>query len=241
MHSKCTIDLEAVLHISIIKNVITKVYVGLSWKTSIFIRLWALLERFAQIVHICSNLPAEFLPQFADLLKSAGRIPPPHFADFLKSGSRIPPIVGKFFEFISGVRIKSCGMDPPKFWHLVEIFQIILLHVLSNEACKFAINLFPISWGPFENVTLLYFLLKMQIWNGCNVLNIAGNPIKNITVIFHFWVQDQQLWNELPNMWWNLVNSTFAWTVQSCMQICHKPFFPLADNHFKMLIYYIFY
>ena len=51
-------------------------------------------------------------------------------------------------------------IDPPsQFWHLVEMWEILLLHVLSNDACKCAINLFPISWEPFENVNLLYFLL----------------------------------------------------------------------------------
>ena len=112
-----------------------------------------------------------------------------------------------YFKFISQFRTKSCGMNPkrleknlnsflssgskvvewtPRIWHLVEIFEILLLHVLSNDACKFTINLFPISWGPFENVHLLYFLLKMQIWNGHNVLNIAGNPIKDINVNLSF-------------------------------------------------------
>ena len=74
-------------------------------------------------------------------------------------------------------------------------FEILLLHVLSNDACKFAINLFLISSeGSHQNSTfvhllyflfsvhLLYFLLKMHIWNGCNALNIAGNPIKDINV-----------------------------------------------------------
>ena len=77
-------------------------------------------------------------------------------------------------------------MDTPRIWHPVEICEILLLHVLSNDPCKFAINLFPITWGPFENVNLLYFLLKMQIWNGCNMLNFAGNHIKNINVYLSF-------------------------------------------------------
>ena len=47
-------------------------------------------------------------------------------------------------------------------------------------------KLFPITWEPFENVNLLYILLKMQIWNGCNVLNIAGKPIKDINVNLSF-------------------------------------------------------
>ena len=68
----------------------------------------------------------------------------------------------------------------PSAGYLVEILENLLFHVLSNYACKFAINLFPITWGPFQNVNLLNFLLKIQISNGCNVLNIAGNPIKDI-------------------------------------------------------------
>ena len=75
---------------------------------------------------------------------------------------------------------------PPRIWYLVEILEILLFHVLSNDACKFAINFFPITWGPFEDVNLLYFLLKMQIWNGCIVFNIAGNPIKDINVNLSF-------------------------------------------------------
>ena len=77
-------------------------------------------------------------------------------------------------------------MDCPWIWHLMEILEILLFHVWSNDTCKFAITLFPISWGPFEYVNLLYFLLKMQIWNGCNVLNIAGNSIKDININLSF-------------------------------------------------------
>ena len=86
----------------------------------------------------------------------------------------------------------------PQNWHLLETFEILLLYVLSNDACKFAINLFPISWGPFENVNFLYFLLKMQVWNSCNAVNVAGNPIKDINVNLTFSVQDQMLWNGCP-------------------------------------------
>ena len=45
--------------------------------------------------------------------------------------------------------------------HLVEILENLLFHLLPNDACKFAINLFPITWGPFENVNflLLWILL----------------------------------------------------------------------------------
>ena len=78
---------------------------------------------------------------------------------------------------------------PPLFWHLVEILEILLLHVLSNDGHKFIINLFPISWEAFKNAHLLHFLLLMEIWNGCNALNIAGNPIQDINakVTFLSW------------------------------------------------------
>ena len=96
-----------------------------------------------------------------------------------------PPLdIGKFFNFVFEFRIKSCGIDPPSY--MVEIWKNLLFHVLSNDACKFAIHLVPITWGPFVNVNLLYYLLKIQIWNGCNVLNIAGNPIKDINVNLSF-------------------------------------------------------
>ena len=84
------------------------------------------------------------------------------------------------------VKDQSCCMDPPRIWHLMEILEILLFYVQSNDTCKFAITLFPISWGPFQDVNLLYFLLKMQIWNGCNVLNIVGNPIKDININLSF-------------------------------------------------------
>ena len=95
--------------------------------------------------------------------------------------------MGNFFNFISEYRIKSCGIYPlPQAGNLVEILENLLFHVLSNDACKCAITLFPITWGPLENVNLLYFLLKIQISNGCNVLNIAGNPMKDINVNLSF-------------------------------------------------------
>ena len=130
-----------------------------------------------------------------------------------------------------------------KFW------KILLFHVLSKDACKFAINLFPITRGPFEDVNLLYFLLKMQIWNGCNVLNIVENPIKVIqckSFISKFKVKSCGMDPPLEKFWTSFLSSgskvggmdtspsltsggnfgksTFPCTVQSCMQICHKPF-----------------
>ena len=51
------------------------------------------------------------------------------------------PIKDINVNLISEFRIQSCGMEPLQDWHLMDIFEILLLHVLSNDACKFAINL----------------------------------------------------------------------------------------------------
>ena len=97
-------------------------------------------------------------------------------------------------------------MDPPS-WHLVEILENLLFHVLCNNAFKFAIDLFPITWESFEDVNLLYFLLKMQIWNGCNVLNIAGNPIKDINVNLSFLSSRWKVVEWTPQDWKNFLTS----------------------------------
>ena len=117
----------------------------------------------------------------------------------IKSCGIDPPRIGKNFKFISEFRIKSCGMDTLMIWHLVDIFEILLLHVLSNDACKFAINLFPISWGPFENINLLYFLFwKCRFEMAVMCLILQETPWKISMQNFHFWVQDQKLWNGPP-------------------------------------------
>ena len=72
----------------------TRSLVGLLWKTSVFIHLWPLWEKFAQIMQICWNLQAEFPPS----LQITSNLPlqiywnllveiPPHFAYFLKSAT----------------------------------------------------------------------------------------------------------------------------------------------------------
>ena len=103
---------------------------------------------------------------------------------------------------------------------------------LCMQICK---NLFPITWGPFKNVNLLYFLLKIQISNGCNVLNIAGNPMKDIIVNLSFLSSGSKVVAKYTLPGWvsggNFGKSTFSCTVQLCMQICHKPF----PNHMRAI------
>ena len=93
-------------------------------------------------------------------------------------------------------------------------------------------KLFSISWGPFENVNLPFFVLKMQIWN----------PMKNINVNLSFLSLGSNVvewlppWPNMRIFWY----SSFACTVQWCMKICHK-LFPSAEGHLKMLIYFFLY
>ena len=128
----------------------------------------------------------------------------------------------KSFQFwFSLDMVKDDCPSLPVSDNLVEILD---LHVLSNDACQCGINLFPISWEPFENVNLLYFLLKMQIWNGCNARNIAGNPIKDINSKLTFlssrskverWLTPQSDWagchlkffiSDLALTWWKMID-----------------------------------
>ena len=127
------------------------------------------------------------------------------------NGCNVPNITGNPIKDINAKHtfLRSASKVerwlPPWFCHLVAILEFLLLHVLSNDACKFAINPFPISWEPFENVNLLYFLLKMRIWNGCNVPNIAGNPIKDINAKLTFLRSASKVKRWLPPWFCHLV------------------------------------
>ena len=46
--------------------------------------------------------------------------------------------------------------------------------------------MFPSAEGHLKMWIPYFFLLQMQIWNGCNALNIAGNSIKYINVNLSF-------------------------------------------------------
>ena len=156
------------------------------------------------------------------------------------SGNHIKDIIVSLSFLISGSKVVEYT---PSAGYLVEILENLLFHVLSNYACKFAINLFPITWGPFQNVNLLYFLLKIQISNGCNVLNIAGNPIKDITVNLSFLSSGSKVVQNIPpqlGIWWKFWKIYFSFTVQWCMQICYKPF-PITWGAFQNvnLLYFL--
>ena len=101
----------------------------------------------------------------------------------------------------------------PSAGYLVEILENLLFHVLSNYACKFAKTFSPSHEGHLKNVNLLYFLLKIQISNGCNVLNIAGNPMKDIIVNLSFLSSGSKVVQNIPYPGWvsggNFGKSTF--------------------------------
>ena len=124
---------------------------------------------------------------------------------------------------------------PPQDGYQVEIWENLLFHILSNDACKFAINLFPIMWRPFENVNLLYFLLKIQIWNGCNVVNIAGNPIKDINVNLSFLSSRWKVveWKPPPPEIGKIFNFISEFRIKSCGIYPHPPPHPKMGIRWK--------
>ena len=218
-------------------------------------KLWYLVEILENLLfHVLSNYACKFainlFPitwgpfQNVNLLYFLLKIQISNGCNVLNiAGNPIKDIIVNLSFLSSGSKVMQ--NIPCQAGYLVEILENLLFHVLSNYACKFAINLFPITWGPFQNVNLLYFLLKIQISNGCNVLNIAGNPIKEITVNLSFLSSGSKVVENIPCLGWvsggNFGKPTFSCTVQLCLQICHKPFPPSHEGHFKMLIYSIFY
>ena len=147
--------------------------------------------------------------------------------------------------------MKICGMDPISWGlTLLEIWKFYF-YKWSHD-CKFAIKTF-FHWLR----AILYFLLTMQIWNGCNVLNNVGMPHKRyqckpfisefkMKVVEwiprigkflwkHFWVHDQICWMD-HNIWF-FRNSTFPCIVQWYP----SAFLPRLEGHLNMLIYSIFF
>ena len=105
----------------------------------------------------------------------------------------------------------------PLFWHLVAILEILLLHVLSNDACKFAINLLPITWESFENVNLLYFYCKCTFEMAVMHLILQETPWKISMQNLHFCDQHQKLKDDWSPIIWpgshlNFFSLDLAWT-----------------------------
>ena len=118
------------------------------------------------------------------------------------------------------------------------------LHILSNDMCKFAINLSASAESHLKNVNLLFFLLEMQIWNGCNALNIAGNPNKRCqckTFISEFRITSCGVDPPVLTSGRHLGNSFFACTLQWYVQICHEPllFFSIENADLEMAVMHL--
>ena len=134
------------------------------------------------------------------------------------------------FTEVRCVLLVACGMDPPPPPVLSSggnlgnsTFACTLQWCMQICHKPFAHQLIAIWKCSFT----IFFLLKMQIWNGCNVFNIAGNPIKDINAKLSFQSLASNVMEWIPPVLTsggNLGNSTFACTLQWCMQICHKPF-----------------
>ena len=114
------------------------------------------------LLHVLSNDAWQFAINFSPSAEGHLKMLIYHFFLFkmqIRSDCNALNIAGyQCKSFISQFRIKSCGMDPPDpTW---ECFEILLLHVLSNDAWQFTINLFSTSWGPLENVNLPFFSIQ---------------------------------------------------------------------------------
>ena len=102
---------------------------------------------------------------------------------------------------------KMYWLPPSWFWHLVEILEIPLLHVLSNDACKFSTNLFTAS--AESHLKMLFYYMLKDDWPPIWLTRMSPK-------IFQFRfsldvVKDD--WPSLPgsDIWWK------SWKFHFCM------------------------
>ena len=83
----------------------------------------------------------------------------------------------------------------------------------------------------------------MQIWNGCNALYVAGNPIKDINAKLTFLSSGSKLERRsIPpgcDIWWKSWKCFFCMWSQMMHANLSPTFSPSAESHLKMLIYYM--
>ena len=82
----------------------------------------------------------------------------------------------KKFQFHFWFEDPKLWNEPPSSNVWWTFFEILLLHVLSNDACKFAINLFPISWGSFEMLIYYIFYWKCRFEMAVMYLILQETP-----------------------------------------------------------------
>ena len=129
-------------------------------------------------------------------------------------------------------------MECPPTW---ESFEILLLHVLSSYVCKFAINLFSISW--LWKMWIYYFSYqKCRFEMTVMHLILPETAMKRYqckSFISQFRIKDVE-WTPCDPRWESFeilllhVLSNDAW--QFAINVS-----PSAEGHLKMLIYYFLY
>ena len=120
--------------------------------------------------------------------------------------------IGKFFNFISEYRIKSCGINPlPPTGYLVEIFGKSTFSCTVQWCMQMCHKPFPHHMRG--HLKMLIYPPKTNMGNFFNF--ISEYRIKSCGIY------------PLPPTGYLveiLENLLFHCTVQWCMQICHKPF-----------------
>ena len=95
-----------------------------------------------------------------------------------------PHEIYQCISFISQFRIKSGEMDPPDpTW---ESFEILLLHVLSNDTWQFTISLFPSAQGHLKMLIYHFFYWKCRFEMTVMHLILPETAKKISMQIFHF-------------------------------------------------------
>ena len=142
--------------------------------------------------------------------------------------------------FISDLALtwwKMIDFSPSRFWHLGEILEILILHVLFNDTCKFTTNLSPSAESILK--MLIYYMLKddwppQSDWSWCHLIFFS------LDLAWTWWMMIDFPFLVLTSGG-NLGNSTFACTLQWCMQMCHKLFSLISWEPFENvnLLYFL--
>ena len=126
--------------------------------------------------------------------------------------------------FHFSVQDQKLWKGPPRIWYLVEMFLNSFLisgskvvewtpkDLTSGGNLWNSTFAYTVQWcmlichKPFSHqlrailkCSFTIFLLKMQMSNGCNALNIARNPITVISVNLSFLSSGSKLWNGPPS------------------------------------------
>ena len=93
---------------------------------------------------------------------------------------------------------------PPWFWHLVAILEILLLHALSNDACKICHKTCcPLAESHLKMIIYYIFYCKCTFEMAVICLILQETSWKISMQNLHFWDQHQKLKDDwpLPPIW----------------------------------------